>query len=73
MKRGDRLRVSCLNPFLGWTYFSNAYMVRTIPTMLAREPRIMSVQQFPETSQSQTLSGIPTCLFVNHHAKMGLS
>jgi hypothetical protein len=30
-------------------------------------------QQFPEARKSQYSSGIPTCLFVNHHAKMGLS
>ncbi len=30
-------------------------------------------QQFPETHKSQYSPGIPTCLFVNGHAKMGLS
>jgi N-acyl-D-amino-acid deacylase len=30
-------------------------------------------QQFPEASKSQHSSGIPTCLFVNRHAKMWLS
>jgi hypothetical protein len=30
-------------------------------------------QQFPEARQSQHSSGIPTCLFVNHHAKMWFS
>src|SRR5215470_1564426 len=30
-------------------------------------------QQFPETFKSKHSSGIPTCLFVNRHAKMGLS
>ncbi len=30
-------------------------------------------QQFPETHKNQHSSGIPTCLFVNCHAKMGLS
>jgi hypothetical protein len=27
-------------------------------------------QQFPEARKSQHSSGIPPCLFVNHHAKM---
>src|SRR5205807_3383223 len=31
------------------------------------------VQQFPKTRKSKHSSGIPTCLFVNHHAKMWLS
>jgi hypothetical protein len=31
------------------------------------------LQQFPETRKSQHSSGIPTCLFVNRHAKMWLS
>ena len=31
------------------------------------------MQQFPEARKSQHASGIPTCLFVNRHAKMGLS
>ena len=30
-------------------------------------------QQFPKTCRSQNSSGILTCLFVNLHAKMGLS
>ena len=30
-------------------------------------------QQFPEACKSQHSSSIPTCLFVNLHAKMGLS
>jgi hypothetical protein len=30
-------------------------------------------QQFPKTRKSKYSSGIPTCLFVNHHAKMWLS
>jgi hypothetical protein len=30
-------------------------------------------QQFPEACKSQRSSGIPTCLFVNLHAKMWLS
>src|SRR5215831_10733817 len=34
---------------------------------------MLSGQQFPETFKSKHSSGIPTCLFVNRHAKMGLS
>jgi hypothetical protein len=34
---------------------------------------IMAEQQFPEARKSQHSSGLPTCLFVNRHAKMGLS
>ncbi len=33
----------------------------------------INLQQFPETHKNQHSSGIPTCLFVNCHAKMGLS
>ena len=34
---------------------------------------LLPEQQFPETLKSQRLLGIPTCAFVNRHAKMGLS
>jgi hypothetical protein len=34
---------------------------------------VLSGQQFPEARKSQHSSGLPTCLFVNRHAKMGLS
>jgi hypothetical protein len=34
---------------------------------------IQKLQQFPESCKSQHSSGIPPCLFVNRHAKMGLS
>jgi hypothetical protein len=35
--------------------------------------RTFPLQQFPEARKSQHSSGLPTCLFVNRHAKMGLS
>jgi hypothetical protein len=35
--------------------------------------KVLFRQQFPETCQSQNLSGIPACLFVNLRAKMWLS
>jgi hypothetical protein len=34
---------------------------------------LLGKQQFPKTRKSKHSSGIPTCLFVNHHAKMWLS
>jgi len=38
-----------------------------------RKKNLWIVQQFPKTRKSKHSSGIPTCLFVNHHAKMWLS
>ncbi len=38
-----------------------------------RHSQFNILQQFPETHKNQHSSGIPTCLFVNCHAKMGLS
>jgi len=31
---------------------------------------VLKTQQFPETRKNQLSSGMPTCLFVNRHAKM---
>ena len=40
---------------------------------LKAQAEVFLYQQFPEVGKSQYSSGIPTCLFVNGHAKMGLS
>src|SRR5207249_8774756 len=39
----------------------------------AMRQALIDLQQFPKTRKSKHSSGIPTCLFVNHHAKMWLS
>jgi hypothetical protein len=42
-------------------------------TPFSQQTVVLTKQQFPEARESQHSSGIPTCLFVNRHAKIGLS
>jgi len=67
---------------LSASHYSNARELknaqRQIKELEARLPRLgvrnlLWAQQFPEACESQHSSGIPTCLFVNNHVKMGLS
>jgi len=55
---------------------SGAASVDTATTQVDKPSRTKNLiieQQFPKTRKSKHSSGIPTCLFVNHHAKMWLS
>jgi repressor LexA len=65
----------------GETYYLVPANQKYKPIVATKELRIEAVviavvrkyQQFPEARISQHSSGIPTCAFVNRHAKMGLS
>jgi hypothetical protein len=50
------------------------YELRPLPDMVFNYGAAIlhHSQQFPEACKSQHSSGIPSCLFVNRHAKMGL-
>ena len=73
-----RLKLLCLGSHLVNLHYSDDFTDYPIDFCLWKPADLDVIdlglhQQFPEACKSQHSSGIPSCLFVNRHAKMGSS